>query len=407
MKHDIMRRLADARPARLDPGAPVGDEVRTAELAMAMREADAAPSAAARPARTPARTPARPWLRPRWGVGLVSAAAAAAAIAVTLAPADGGSGPDGTAASAGQDLLLTAAARVEAADGTAGQGAFWYQKERYGSLHQVPGADGQPGYVIDDRHDSQDWLAQDAKKRWSRSDGVGARPASEKDETAWRKAGSPKRWDTAGGLSYEGAGLITQDAPGGNGDTMPMGEVQIAELRELPTEAKALRERLHELVDKEYNAPDAVMQGLIRAKAVEIAVHLPSGPELRAAAYRLLAAEPGVRDLGKIKDHSGREGYGVAIPYEKTDIELRIVLDTRTGAPLGTLTATTDAHDGWPKGATIRYTTNLGQNWTDTPPPFTEDKQPEADTPPPGPGPDLDARPVDAPDAAESAGTSG
>ncbi|MER5769088.1 CU044_5270 family protein [Streptomyces sp. NPDC001985] len=412
MRHDVLRRLAAARPAHLDPEAPAGEGVRERELAAAMAGDRATHrthgahgtrgAAGVRRERTAAGTgsgrtgPGR-LLSPRWGIGLASAATAAV-LGVTLLPAgDGGSSAPGTARDAAREAgqgtlgdgasggayLLAAAERQEAGGDPAGDGAFWYQKERHGAMFRVPGANGGPGYVVDDRYESREWLARDANRRWSRTTGIGARPASLGDERAWRQSGAPRAWDVFTGfgkLRHEASGLIAQDAPGGSGDTMPMGEIQIRQLRGLPTDVEGLRERLHELVDEEYNAPARHLRELVAAKALEIAVGMPAGPELRAAAYRLLAAEPGVRALGEIKDRSGRPGYGVALP-SPGGIERRIVLDKRTGAPLGTLTvATRDDHDRV-KGEVIEYTTHLEQSWTDTPPPFDRDEQPEIELP--------------------------
>ncbi|GGZ51695.1 hypothetical protein GCM10010387_52370 [Streptomyces inusitatus] len=319
---------------------------------------------------------------PRWGIGLVSAAAAAAVVATLMGPAgDGGPGPGASreaAPASGRDFLLAAAARQEAdgGGGTDATGAFWYQKQRYGSLHRVEGGSG--GYTVDRRSDSEYWLARDADRRWSRYTAAGTRPATADDERAWRRAGSPSSWDVANSfekLTRDDTALITQDAPGGATDSMPMGDIEIAELRALPTDGKALRERLYELVDADYNAPPDTMRRLVAAKALQIAVGMPATPGLRAAAYRLLAAEPGVRSLGETEDRSGRPGDGVAIPHPEAGTEERIVLDKKTGAPLGTLTAATRDGHGRVKGEIIEYTVMVGQSWTDTPPPFDRDEQ--------------------------------
>ncbi|MFC5151253.1 CU044_5270 family protein [Streptomyces amakusaensis] len=387
-ERDVMRRLAAARPARLDPAVPADPGVRAEELALAMSGPPGASGVSPRAV-------AVRRVSPRWGIGLVSAAAAAAAavVATLMGPAgDGGPGPGTSreaAPASGRDFLLAAAVRQEAdGGGTDATGAFWYQRQRHGSLHRVEGGDGKSGggggYTVDRRSDSEYWLARDADRRWSRSTAAGTRPATADDERAWRRAGSPRAWDVAGSfekLTRDDTALITQDAPGGATDTMPMGDLEIAELRALPTDDKALRERLHELVDAEYNAPPDTLRRLVAAKALEIAVGMPATPGLRAAAYRLLAAEPGVRSLGGTEDRSGRRGDGVAIPDQEAGTEQRIVLDRRTGAPLGTLTAATRDGHGRVKGEIIEYTTMVGQSWTDTPPPFDRDDQREMHIP--------------------------
>ncbi|MER6610963.1 hypothetical protein ABT282_35050 [Streptomyces sp. NPDC000927] len=59
------------------------------------------------------------------------------------------------------------------------------------------------------------------------------------------------------------------------------------------------------------------------------------------------AAEPGVRSLGDVKDHTGRTGYAVALPrpHEPTP-ELRLIFGKSTGMPLGTEKVATRGGDG-------------------------------------------------------------
>ncbi|WP_307832818.1 CU044_5270 family protein, partial [Streptomyces clavuligerus] len=401
-ERDILRRLAAARPAHLDGDAPVDPAVRTCELTAAM---NSAPAAHERARTGPVRPRTPQWLRPRWGVGLVSAAAATA-VAVTLVPSGDGAGTPGDTPTA-REFLLAAAAKVEKEGERKKDGAYWYQKERMGSIDRVPGRNGRPGYAIDSRSDHLSWLARDSHKRWSQTTDTGTRPSTKKDESAWRAAGAPRSWPKLG-REWDGKGLVHRDAPGGPGHVVPMGNMKIEEMRKLPTGAKALRARLRQLVEKEYNAPDWVLRDEVVRKAVELAVGMPAGPELRAAAYRVLAEEPGVRALGTIRDQSGREGYGVAIPSPGplSGDELRLVLDRRTGAALGTLRVATDNEYGRRKGEVTTYTTVLDTAWTNISPPFDRDyirhqdgrTGPETPPAPAAPEPGNDAK------AAEPAG---
>ncbi|MFE7135629.1 CU044_5270 family protein [Streptomyces sp. NPDC057638] len=397
-ERDVLRRLAAARPAHLDGGEPVDPELRARELARAMTPATGGTGERTSPGLVRPRTPQ--WLRPRWGVGLMSAAAATA-VAVTLLPSGGGSGGAGDPGTAtpshdatAREFLLAAAARTEKT-GERGKGAYWYQKERRGTLHSIAGEGGKPGYAIDDRQDDQEWLHRD-HRRWSRGTDLGARPASERDARAWRDSGSPRSWPGLPEVRYDAEGVTSQDAPGGGVDVVPMGDLRVKDLASLPTEGKALLKRLIELADAEFNAPPDQLRELAVRKAVELALSLPAGPELRAAAYRLLADEPGVRALGTVEDRSGREGHGIAFPSPETGTELRIVLDRTTGAPLGTLGVATADQPGARKGQVLQYTVVVHAAWTDTPPPFDKDLELPRDAVPYDPDEDPDAQKKDA-----------
>ncbi|MEO3978541.1 CU044_5270 family protein [Streptomyces sp. CAU 1734] len=380
-KGDVMRRLREARPPELADGTRADPGRRVAELTAAMTGTPPA-GAEAEP------RPARQLPRLRWGIGLVGVAAAGA-LAVTLLPADSGAPAragapaPGTGPVTGRDFLLAAAERVESR-GKNTTGAYWYTEERSGNFIPVPGKDGKPAYLVDDRTQNRQWLARNEHKRWSDTAGTGVRPAFAKDERAWRAAGSPKNWDLwgiGGKLKWDAFGLVAQDAPGGSGDTMPMGDISIKDVQALPTDVDKLRKRLRELVDKEYNAPEKHLRELVQRKAFEVAVHMPAGPALRAAAYRLLAEEPGVRALGEITDRSGRKGYGVGLPAWGAT-QQQIILDKRNGAPLGVQTVNLKAQHNREKGGILYYSTIVEQRWTNTEPPFSEDKQNLGEQPP-------------------------
>ncbi|MFF8973632.1 hypothetical protein [Streptomyces sp. NPDC014995] len=118
-----------------------------------------------------------------------------------------------------------------------------------------------------------------------------------------------------------------------------MGDLPLPLLPTLPADEKVLRKRLFALVDKDHNGPKWTLDRIGVQSAVLLATTLPSTPALRAAAYRLLAAEPGVRSLGNVKDHTGRTGYAVALPSPYGSApEVRLNFDKSTGMPLGTET---------------------------------------------------------------------
>ncbi|MFD7552153.1 CU044_5270 family protein [Streptomyces sp. NPDC059816] len=392
----VMARLTAARPPELAGDAAPEPAVRRRELAQALRR-----TSDHQGVEVTSNAPRRG--RRGWGAGLVSAAVAAA-VAVAVLPADGsGSGADPGArpgagpgtedgAEVGNDVLLAAAAALERVRGER-RGAYWFQEESRGELHRVTGAGGTP-YVVDERTTTRRWVARTKEDHWSDQTDMGTRPATAQDARAWRAAGSPRTWKVPGGgsLRHRAGGLLQRDAPGGGWDVEPIGALGPGDLRDLPTQAGALLERVRAATKQKYRAPDDVVSWIVTTTLVNLAVHLPSGTELRAAAYRALAESPGVRSLGAVKDRSGRPGRGVAVPESGGLTELRIVFDAKTGAPLGTLTVAVRDHDGWAKGAVVRYTTSVAQRWTDTAPPFDDDWSDRAAFPTGGPGrPDVTA----------------
>jgi len=385
MGNDVMRRLAAARPEHLDPGRPADPGVRAREIDRAMRPAAAAREPSGAPARAPEPVRRPVWgSRPVWGAALTAAAAAvAAAVIISGVPGDGVVRPGGTDVArqtlGPSQVLLAAASDVERTPDA--PGAYWYREERRGWLRDVPGKD----YTLDVRRLSKRWVASGTGKQWSQNVDLGARPAGPADEEAWRADGSPRRWDlTSPGaapgderdvVTYEGRGEIDADAPGGTADSGRVGEFGLDELADLSTDPGKLRTQLEALVDRHYNGPQRVLDRTLFDTTVHLAFHMPATSGQRAAAYRLLATLPGVRDLGEVRTRDGRAGNAVAVRNEHMngDWERRLVFDRRTGAPLATEDVALRAHDGHEPGEVIGYTTIAEMTWTDRKPPFDED----------------------------------
>ncbi|MFE9972053.1 CU044_5270 family protein [Streptomyces hirsutus] len=402
MKHDdLMRRLTDARPGHLDPDRPVDPDVRRTELQSAMARAGEPQAAPVKRRRS------RVGARPAWSVALAGAAAVVAAVlvATTTGPLPGDGPRSGTGASATafteSRILLAAASSVEKTETTSG--AYWYQEKYMGSLQRVPGKD----YALDVRQESKSWLTKGTGKRdrrWTLHIDAGARPATPADEEAWRADGSPKQWDMTDYdqarrdlqresnkrgpdddappepqpeiITWDGEGEVAGDAPGGEGDTSLSGaEIGLAELESLPTDPERLRKRLEQLVDEQYNGPQHILQMLLGDTAENLALELPVSPQLRAAAYRVRASLPGVRDIGEVTDRSGRPGYAVELenPRPGGEGKRRLIFDKETGLPLSEELYATSAHDGHKPGELTSYTTFTATKWTDQAPPFHKD----------------------------------
>ncbi|MCM2578027.1 CU044_5270 family protein [Streptomyces meridianus] len=377
MKQDLMRRLTAARPEHLDPVGAVDPAVRESELGTAMRRDEEAGRATEAPRRR-----RLPGTRPAWATALVAGATAAAtvvALAIGTEPGDGTrpAGPGGQGGPGGESgILLAAASTVEKTPITSG--AYWYVAKRTTQLHKVPGKD----YTLRRSHVHRVWVAAGTTKRWSELVDTGARPATPADREAWRADGAPRSWRLTGPMTprtetllYKGGGVIQRDVPDGKGNIVPLVEISPAEVSTLPVKPSALRTRLLELIDEDYNAPRHELERMVMSAAVDLATELPASPELRAAAYRLMASEPGVRDIGRVTDHEGRAVDAVAIRDRRGGPgERRLFFDPDTGMPIGSESRT----GGRPTG----FMTYTAMRWTDEPPPFDEDMS----RPPPGQG---------------------
>ncbi|MER5633257.1 CU044_5270 family protein [Streptomyces nitrosporeus] len=362
MKDDIMDRLAAARPAALDPAAPVPPEVRQRELHRAMSGLGNRPAAPGR-----ARRGIR---RPAWTVSAGLATAAVVASVVLTAPGSTGDGAPASGAS-GRQVLVAAATDVEQQPQEA-RGRYWHEVTRSGAATEVPGK----GYTLTARWQEQVWLASGSDRRWSRHTDLGARPAGPRDEAVWREQGAPRSWTVDGTrLSYEGRGVTQEDAPGGATDQGVLGGLPVSLMDELSSDEKVLREQLRAHLDERYNAPERHLDALVVDAAVQVAMHMPVTPGVRAAAYRLLAGEPDIRALGDVTTPEGRTGRGVGLSSDRAPgTEIQLVFDRGTGAPIGEQRVLTKELDGQPEGTVLDYTTVIAARWTDTAPPFTGDR---------------------------------
>ena len=308
-----------------------------------------------------------------WVTGLFAGLTAVAMTVVVALGAGHGAdthpgGPGAPAGPAsGSRILLAAASAVEKEPSSSA--AYWYVEKRGAHLREVPGKD----YTLRKGTTHRVWVAAGTTKRWSEIVDTGAQPATPADREAWRADGSPRMWHITDPMmpsgetfTYEGRGVIQQDAPGGKGDVVPLVGFDPAEVQTLPEDPRELRDRIVEIIDEDHNAPRSVIEGMVTTVARHLATELPLTPELRAAVYRLLASEPGVRDIGEVTDREGRTGIAVAIRDRRGGGEERLVFDRETGMPL--------ASESVSKGGAVNsWTVFTEMRWTDEPPPFDED----------------------------------
>ncbi|WP_433361107.1 CU044_5270 family protein [Streptosporangium sp. CA-115845] len=313
----------------------------------------------------PPREQARRGRRAAWwtalGMGVVGTAAAATLVItsstaapptppLTRLPAPG---TQNTVAEARQVLLAaaTAAARAPA------EGAYWVTRTVQGNQRVAPNA----GYLILRSHAEEMWLsrARDGQS-WRISQYLGAKPATPKDEAAWRKDGSPDRWLFADGAltgGYVSAEERIESEPGereafrlrgkwkGSAGHLTKGLLTWAEVRAIPDTPEKLRIYLNgrgkEFTAKWPGAEKQVEPWLLE-DCVQLLTSLPVTPGTRAAAYRLLASLPGMTSEGKVVDGLGRIGQAISYPVSTTTPQgeskvygtNRLVIDVSSGLPL-------------------------------------------------------------------------
>jgi hypothetical protein len=110
-----------------------------------------------------------------------------------------------------------------------------------------------------------------------------------------------------------------------------------AQLRRLPTNPSRLAAAMDRLaarfhVDRSF--PQRDIRTAIRFEMLRGLAEAPTSASLRAALYRVLAATPGIRLLGRTRDSIGRDGMSLAVSVE--DVRLELIIDPTTGELLQT-----------------------------------------------------------------------
>ncbi|BEL02679.1 hypothetical protein Q0Z83_008700 [Actinoplanes sichuanensis] len=341
-----------------------------------------------------------------WGWGLVPAVGAAVALLLVLTTT--WVPPDGPArsvdiAEAGprptrelRDLLLAAAERTSGVPRA--EGRYWVSEVESGTLLQVGSATDR--YAIMGRTLETSWYTTRADDRavhlqqWA-----GGAPASDTDRAGWQRAGSPSSWpiDEACPASGDwtagpGATRTVVSDPGASTFLIGGDNLTAAEVRELPTEPGRLQVTLIDSLLR--NSPESTAGELSKGifdSMINLLYQAPGTPELRAAAYRVLADLPGLRDLGPVTDPKGRAGNAVTmLTNEETEgvrqadtggaREIRLIFDPKSGQPLAWETRIIRPADylSWvPARAVFDYEAVLRTGWTDGTPPSTAGALPE------------------------------
>ncbi|WP_345020275.1 CU044_5270 family protein [Actinomadura keratinilytica] len=272
-------------------------------------------------------------------MGAVAAATAGviAATTVAVSPVSGGSG--GGADSGGGDgrtvpgnVLLVAASNAEKA---AANGRYWHTESVLGQVYAV-GKSAADHYKVDVRQRRVVWVAPDGSTKFALVD-LGGRPLTAEDERKWRQAGSPSQMEVPNPEGRE-PGVVFMKSSGAadrpslrtlepGAEYFGMSAKQVAAL---PTDPRALEKALLKLKGhwRAYSSdtrqePIGALRGEERTRALsEVAATLlstaPTPPRVRAAAFRMLAALPGVKAEGTAADPLGRTGAVISLPLETT-----------------------------------------------------------------------------------------
>ncbi|MEU7364275.1 CU044_5270 family protein [Streptomyces hygroscopicus] len=385
---DVMKTLADARPAALDPDHLAGSARARHDLGTIL----------AGDPRTPeSRRPARPFAW-RWALPVAATAAAAGVLVATLP--QGGPDPEGSRATAGSATdgprhtpengrlaLLTVADRVDRA---ADEGTYWRLTTRSSWIGVVDEAGSAFAVVASEKQAQSFGVRPGTQSLWVSGLDSTVRPRTERDAARWRAAGSPKDLTLAGSGSGSGSGsggrlglrmesggkkkpTVTRTNGGDRIAALGARNVTYADLRKLPGDSAKLQEFLADLYEEDRDGEITGRTEWMWQQAAGL-IRLPVKPAVRAAAYRVIAGLPGIRSLGEVTDPLGREGVGFALPasdrpgYGTGRSEL--IVDPATGALLADREVLTEpdataAEAGLRAGTVVNYTATVTAEWTD------------------------------------------
>ncbi|MGW1622427.1 CU044_5270 family protein [Streptomyces sp. NPDC002172] len=347
---DVMKVLADARPGALDPSRLSDPTRQRQDFARITAEASD-------DGRAPRR---RCGFRPLGAVALVAVAASVVVAVGTVgrqAPADrpvaqprssSGTQSSGTGKDVRVDghIELLSAARNAAA--SAAEGTYWQTTTR---SQNVDVAEANERSFAVGNSSTQEWSV--GVRTGTRSlmvtglDDV-TEPLTAADEARWRAAGSPrnvtvKAWKKGDvDRSYTlGSGRPTVMRTNVDDKIYAVGpdNVSYQDLRALPATGAELRRYLEGLYAQGSSADSGTSdRSTWMLRQAGNLVTMPVTPAVRAAAYRVMAALPGVRVVGHVTDPLGREGVGVEFPETyRTALgttKQRLIVDPATGAML-------------------------------------------------------------------------
>jgi hypothetical protein len=247
-----------------------------------------------------------------------------------------------------QQVLLLAAAHVSAAPAS---GNYWHLEAVSGSVEPA-GTKAHPYDIVWEGPTSVWYSKERGQVNWKLSDTsfyAHAVPLTPADQAAWRASGSPSGWYP--NSSWNGAfnyrigpvqqGYTWQTSDGVVGYTEGnLPGLSAAQFARLPSSVTGLRSYLFGVADSMQITRHypSIVDSLVWAEALNLLVD-PVRGQVRAAAYRVMAALPEVKLLGLVRDAFGRQGYGLQISDDGLfdgPGDLGAIVDPSTGALLDT-----------------------------------------------------------------------
>ncbi|MFB4318393.1 CU044_5270 family protein [Actinomadura sp. 21ATH] len=332
------------RPTALDELAEEAHQRRRdVELERILRtsaETRTAPRAVMRPGRRPLLLTA--------GVAAAAVVAGGGAVAVT----GGGDGPAGRHAPVTQESPVDAHAFLLASAKTAERapvkpGRYWYQRIQTRVVHEyehdLPGHTlPRPGtssgkdrsklerlpYTFVTTGRQEIWTASSPRDHTRTITGIGVRASfpTPRDQAQWRRSGAPEL------LSKEDRTRSVNNYDGPAKYQIGNTQVSMEGLRRLPVDADALgrelRRRYEAVVRKSGGAANVDPYPYYIWMTAQDLLAGPTTPQTKAALYRVLAGQQGVRSDGAVADLLGRRG--VAVSMGGPGGRIRLVIDPKT-----------------------------------------------------------------------------
>ncbi|GLW99490.1 hypothetical protein [Microtetraspora sp. NBRC 16547] len=245
--------------------------------------------------------------------------------------------------------LIFAGTAAVPASADAPKGAYWRVETIFTRTHDHAVGSG---YYLTQRSVDTEWLSPKGTG-WFGFRELGAKPATAKDEAAWRADGSPATWEyRTEGMKFR---LSVKPGKGTIGvlkkpDGFLLGEkyVTYQRLQSLPTDAEALRKHLFADVnawideaaeEAKTTSPKSKKEDwlvdldwYVAKRACELLYANPVPDKVRAAAYQVLKTTKGVSDLGRAKDPLGRSGRKLALPVSSSGgsvLKQQFLVDTQ------------------------------------------------------------------------------
>ncbi|WP_170247406.1 CU044_5270 family protein, partial [Nonomuraea zeae] len=278
-------------------------------------------------------------------------------------------------------VLLAAAEKADRQ--TEGSGAYWHNVSVHRQLFTVK--DG--GYRVMDQDRSESWTPSAVGgEQWSQSRSLGARPATEADRVAWEQAGAPSEVEVVVlgkkvpmKLSVSEGRTRTGHSPLVDGDKVFwLGRnVTMKDLRGLPGDPDRLKKWLMASYKGHSTESSSVkMSGdaWLFTVTVGLIMDMPVTPEVRGAAFRMLAELDSVRVAENVTDSEGRQGTAVSVEEDTQGggvSETRLVFDEATGQPLaseGVVVKPGGMQAGFEPGTVWNSYALLESGWTDSKP---------------------------------------